>query len=160
MGTGLGVDATVCHTQPLYGATDDEMFRDDFFRVRRLHMAVPDGIGIDDHRGPVLALVQASGFVDAHGGAQIGGFGELLQLGEQLALAIRGAGRPRSTLGTDVVTDKYVTFKRRQKGKSSSSHGIRLPPACFPQDGTGIAAAIDPARSETMKSEPWKPIIW
>jgi hypothetical protein len=38
----------------------------------------------------------------------------LLQLREQLAFPIAGAGRARRIDGTDVVADKHVTLKRGQ----------------------------------------------
>ena len=55
-------------------------------------MTVPDGLGIDDDRGAVLALIEAAGFVDADLTGESGGFGVLLQLGVQFAGSVSGAG--------------------------------------------------------------------
>ena len=74
-------------------------------------MAIPDGIGINHYGWAVFALIQTSGFVDADFGAKSGGFGELLQLGEELALSVGGAGWAGSIGGSGVVTDKNVAFK-------------------------------------------------
>ena len=87
------------------------MFFHDGGGVCWLHMAVPDGIGIDDYGGPMLALVETAGFVDADGRAEAGSFRELLQLGEELAFSVGGAGRAGRFGGTGVVADKYMTFK-------------------------------------------------
>ena len=67
MRAGLGVDARVGKTQALDGPAAHQMLLDNFRRVRWLHMAVPDGLRVDHHRGPMFALIKAEGFVDAHG---------------------------------------------------------------------------------------------
>jgi hypothetical protein len=62
----------------------------------------------------MLALIQAKRFVDAHSGAEPGGFCQLLQLRVKFAFPIAGAGRARRIGGTDVVADKQMTLKRGQ----------------------------------------------
>ena len=108
------VDALLGHAQALNGPAANQMLLDDLRGVRRLHMAVPDGLGIDHNRWPMFALVQAKGFVDANGGAQSGGFSQLLQLGVEIAFAVRGAGRAGRIGGSSVVADKNVMLKRGQ----------------------------------------------
>jgi len=79
-----------------------------------LYVAVPDGFGINHNHGPMLALVQATGLVDADLARQAGSLGKLLQLRVQIALSILGAGGPRRIGGTGVTADKNVVFKRWQ----------------------------------------------
>lgn len=120
----LGVDALIVQPQSLDRFAANQVFRDDRFGILRLYTAIPNCLRVNHNCGPVLALVQAAGFVDAHPAAQAGGFGKLLQLRKQLARAIAGARGPRSTLGTNILTDKHMTFKRGQNEKSSKSHAI------------------------------------
>ena len=91
MGAALGVQAGVGDAQPLDRPSADQMLVHDRGGVFGLDIAVPDGLGIDDHRGPMLALIEASRLVDAHGCAQAGSFCQLLQLGVEFAFAIAGA---------------------------------------------------------------------
>jgi len=107
----LGVDALGSQPQPLHGPPGDQVLVHNLFGILRLHMPVPDRLGVDHHRRTVLALVQASRLVDADRPRQSGGFGEHLQLRKQVALAIFGAGRSRRTLRTNILTDKHVAFK-------------------------------------------------
>lgn len=62
---GGGVDAAVSENEALDGAAFDEVGLDDLGNIRRSDAAVPDGFRIDDDAGPVLALVEAAGLVDA-----------------------------------------------------------------------------------------------
>jgi hypothetical protein len=86
--TGFGVDAFIRQAQAFHGPAADQVLLDNLRRVSRLHVAVPDGFWINDNGGAVLALVKASRLVDPDLGAEASGFGELLQLGEELALSI------------------------------------------------------------------------
>ena len=71
---GLGVEARVGDPQPLHRPATHQVLVDDLRGIFRLHIAIPDGFGIDDDRGPVLALVKAAGLVDAHRAAQPASF--------------------------------------------------------------------------------------
>ncbi len=82
MRAGLGVDAFVGKSKALDGAAGDQVFSDDFGGVFGLHMTIPDCLRINDDRGAMLTLIQAKRLIDADTRAQIGGLGELLQLGE------------------------------------------------------------------------------
>jgi hypothetical protein len=79
-----------------------------------LHVSVPHGLWIHHHRRPVLALVQAAGFVDPHLAAQPGLARQLLQPRVQFACSIACARGPRRVSGADVVADKDVAFKYGQ----------------------------------------------
>jgi hypothetical protein len=62
----------------------------------------------------VLALIQAPGLVDANPVSQASGLGELLQLGEQFALAIAGTRWAGSAFRTDIMANKNMVLKQRQ----------------------------------------------
>jgi len=124
MRAALRIDTFVRQTQPLYRPAANQVFRNDLFGVGSLHMAIPDRFRVDHHRGAMLALIQASSLVDAHCAAQSGGLYKLLQLRQKLTLAILRTRGPRSALGTNILTDKHMAFKRGQNGKSSNCHDI------------------------------------
>ena len=128
VGAGFCVEAGVGDAQALYGAAGDEMLGNDGVSVFRFDVAVPDGIGVDDNVGAMLALVEAAGFVDADLAAQAGLLGELLQTGVQLALAIGCAGAARSVSMADVVADKDMAFKGGQGDLLSAAKMGRLTP--------------------------------
>jgi hypothetical protein len=109
----LRIDAGVGEAEALDGAAVDQVLFDDLGGVLRLHRAVPDGLGVDNESGAVLALVKAKRLVDSHVG-KAGDFGGLLKLGEDFALSIGGAGGAGSALGTNVMTDKDVMLVKRQ----------------------------------------------
>lgn len=120
VGTTLRIDAGIGEPQPLHRPSRNQMLSYDFRRVFRLHMAVPDSLGVHHNGGSVLALIQAPGFVDAHLAAQAGGPGKLLQLRVQFALAVRGAAGAWRIGRAGVVADKDVAFKRGQSVTSSA----------------------------------------
>jgi hypothetical protein len=78
----FGVQALVGHAQPLDRLAAHQVLLNDVRGIRGVHVAVPDRLGINHHHGPVFALVQAAGLVDAHRFAQARGPGKLLQLDE------------------------------------------------------------------------------
>ena len=79
-----GVDALVLEDETGYGDVIQDVRLDDFSNIFGLHLAVPHCFGIDDHRGPMLTLIEAAGFVGAYRALQttIGkcGLEELLQV--------------------------------------------------------------------------------
>lgn len=66
MGAAFHVQALVRDAQPLHRTACNQVFSYDLVGIFGLNAAVPDGVGIDDDRGPVLALVETPGFIDAH----------------------------------------------------------------------------------------------
>jgi hypothetical protein len=62
----------------------------------------------------VLALVQASGFIDANFGAESGCFGKLLQFCVQVAAALGQTGGAGRAFRSRVLTDKDVMFEEGQ----------------------------------------------
>jgi len=111
VGAGFCVDALFGQAKALDGMAAYQVLFHDGRGVRGLQVAVPDGIGVNDDRRPMFALVEAAGFVDADGRTEAGRLGKLLQLGEELAFSVGSAGRAGRIGGTSVQTDKNVTFK-------------------------------------------------
>ena len=86
---GRSVEAGVGDLQALDGLASDDVGMHDLVNVFRCDVAVPDGVGIDDDGGTVLALVEASRLVGADGGAGSG----LGQAGLESTLEVAGGGR-------------------------------------------------------------------
>jgi hypothetical protein len=79
-----------------------------------LHVPVPNSLRINHHRGPVLALVQASGFVDPHLAPSPAALASCCNcVCRSLFPSAVQDGRGASS-GTHIVADKNVAFKRRQ----------------------------------------------
>ena len=85
---------------------------DDLSDIFGLHLAVPHGFGIDDHRGPVLALIEASGFVGAHQSLETAirnrRFEQLLQVALGALGATSANARGLALIGTD--EDVFLKF--------------------------------------------------
>jgi hypothetical protein len=125
VGTTFGIETLIGDTQPLDGPAAHQVFFDDGCCICRSHIAVPNGIGINDNGRSVLTLIQATRFVDPHTTSQPGSLCKLLELGMQLALAIAGAGRPWCTLRADIMANKDMAFKY---GQAVDPPAIRLQP--------------------------------
>jgi hypothetical protein len=132
---GLGVDAFLGETKALDRATTDQVLFNDRGGVFGLDMPVPDGVRVDDDCRAVLALVKASGLVNAHPAAKPGSFSQLLQLRVEFALAIGGTRRTRRIGGALIQTDEDVMFKQRQAGFLLEVYASRL--SC--EAGTGLS---------------------
>ncbi len=125
------------------------MLLHDLFGVFRLHMPVPDGLWINDYRGPMLALIQAERFVDADARRKIGGLGMLLELHEECAGSIGSAGWARSVGGAYVMTDEDVVFKRRQRKSSCFESKAKDPEARSCKNGPGQTDLERASRTST-----------
>jgi hypothetical protein len=112
----LGVDALVGEAQALDGTAADEMLAHDLLGILGLDVAVPDGLGIDDDGGAVLALVEAAGLVDAHAAAEVCGLRGLLQGYMNIASATGCTRGTRRTVWALIGTDKDMMFKDGQLG--------------------------------------------
>jgi hypothetical protein len=66
MGTGHGIQAGIGDQQALYWFSADDVGSDDFLNVVLRYVAVPDCFRIDDDRWPMLALIEASGFIGSN----------------------------------------------------------------------------------------------
>jgi len=113
----LGIDAFISESQPLDGPSANQVLGNNFFRILGSNVAVPNRFRVNDHRWAMFALVEATRFVDAHPArhsCQPCRFRKLLQLWKQFAFAVRCAGTPRRSLGTNILADKHVTLKKCQ----------------------------------------------
>ena len=89
----VGVDAGVGKAEALDGTAVEEVLLDDLFGVVGIGETVPDGFGIDDEDGAVLALIEATGFVDADTVLEARGFDGILEgAAEFLAVFVAAAG--------------------------------------------------------------------
>jgi hypothetical protein len=156
MGAGFGVHACVWQAEAFHGTAVDQVLLDDLRGIFRLHVAVPNCLGIDDDRGAVFALVEAEGFVDPHSVAEAGRFGDLLQLRVQFALAVSGARGSGSAFRADVVADKDVVLEEGQMKPPVSRlqvdyrSGSLWPAGRFRMTNFPHFIALDEASSERM----------
>jgi hypothetical protein len=111
-----GVDATLSQAQPLHRPPAHQVLLHNLRCIFRLYVAVPHCLGVHHHRRSMLALVQATRFVNPHLAVKPGLPAQLFQPRMQFALAIARAGGPRCIDGADVVADKNVALKRGQEG--------------------------------------------
>ncbi len=88
MRTALRIQALVCNAQPLHWPSAYQMLRHNLVGIFRLHIPIPDRLGIHHHRWTMLALIQAARLVDPYPAAQPGFFGQLIQPRMQFALSI------------------------------------------------------------------------
>jgi hypothetical protein len=91
VGAVLGVEAGVGEQKALDGTAVDEVLADNLVDVFRVDEAVPDRVGIDDHYGAVLALVETASFVGADFALQAGLLDCVLEGAFQLAAAVAGS---------------------------------------------------------------------
>jgi hypothetical protein len=63
--TGCCIHTLVRQAQTFDGLAADDVAVDDLGDVGFAHAAVPDGVGINHHRGSMLALIETSGPVGA-----------------------------------------------------------------------------------------------
>ena len=111
VGAGFGVKAGVSDAESLDGAAGDEVLGDNFIGIFGFDAAIPDGIGVDNDGGAVLALVEAAGLVDADAAGEAGFPSELREAGVERTLAVGSAGGAGRIGGADVVTDEDVTLE-------------------------------------------------
>jgi hypothetical protein len=111
------------NAKALNGATFDEMRAYDFWHIGGLHLPVPDVLGVNDHRGAVLADVEASRLLGTNLALE-SRFGELgfeeihqLQPTSIFAAAARMAGG--ALVGAD--EDVGLEFSSERKRHSSVS---------------------------------------
>jgi hypothetical protein len=116
MWTALRVQALVGNAQPFDRPAANQVLCDDLGRVFGPHAAIPDGLRVDHHRGPMLALVQAAGFVNAYSSSETSFFCQLLQTSVQVAFSIGRAGRSGCIGGAGIMTDKNVVLEYGQTG--------------------------------------------
>jgi len=88
-----GVDAGVGKAEAFDETAVEEMLLNDLFGVVRVGKTVPDGFGIDDQDGTVLALIEATGLVDADPVLEAGSLDHILEgAAEFLAVLVAATG--------------------------------------------------------------------
>jgi hypothetical protein len=107
----VGVDAGVVKAEAIDGTAVEEVLVDDLLGIVRVGEAVPDGFGIDDKDGAVLALVEAAGLIDADAMLEAGGFDGVLEGATELLAVIMAAAGAGGGFVALVETDKEVVFK-------------------------------------------------
>jgi hypothetical protein len=107
----VGVDAGGGQAEALDGVAVDEVLLDDFFGVAGVDEAVPDGFGVDDEDGAVLALVEAAGFVDADFAFEAGGFDGVLEGAFEFFAVVIGAAGTGGGAVAFVEADEDVVFE-------------------------------------------------
>jgi len=105
-----------------------QMLVDNLLDVPGLDKAIPDGLGIDHDGGSVLALFEATGFVDADAIAQSGVFCGVFQHFVQVVRPVRSTGWAGAPWLPHVGTDEDMAFKPGQE--------ILLDAYLFPSYGT------------------------
>jgi len=106
----VGVDAGVGKAEALDGTAVEEVLLDDLFGVVGVCETVPDGLGIDDEYGTVLALVEAACFIDADSVLEAGGFDSVFE-GAAEFLAVFEAAAGAGGFIALVETDEDVVFE-------------------------------------------------
>lgn len=112
---GSGVDAALGQREAFHRAIVNQVGLDDLGNVGGADMTVPDGIGIHDNIGAMLALVQASGAVDADGFLEARRGDGLIQQGVKLGLAVCIATGAGSAFGTLIGTYEKMSLILRQE---------------------------------------------
>jgi hypothetical protein len=126
--TDAGVKALIGQNEPLDGPASYDMRRDDFVEIVFTNVTVPDFIGIDDHSRPVLALVQASGFVRSNCSMDAVFGQSLLQLLLETTLTIGIATAARMVFLALVRADKDVLEKLRHSSRLQQRHDQSMAP--------------------------------
>jgi hypothetical protein len=114
MRANRSIQARVGDDEAFDGAAAHKVLTHDLRHVLDLHAAVPDGLGIYDHSRTMLALLEASGFVNPDAGNKTGCLYSILESGMQLALAVGGARGTSAPGLAEVGADKDVALKFRQ----------------------------------------------
>jgi len=106
----VGVDAGVGKAEAFHGAAVEEVLLDDLFGIAGASETVPDGFGVDDEDGAVLALVEAPGFVYANTMLEAGGFDGVLEGAAEFLAVFEGAAGAGGFVAL-VEADEEVMFE-------------------------------------------------
>ncbi len=110
MRAAVGIDAGVGEAEAFDGAAVEEMLLDDLFGITGFGKTVPDGVGIDDEDGAVLALVEAARLVDADTVFQARGFDGIFESAAEFFPVSEGAAGAGGFVAL-VEADKEVMFE-------------------------------------------------
>jgi hypothetical protein len=111
----ISVDAGVGKAEAIDGTAVEQVLADDLLGIMGVGKTVPDGFGVDNEDSAVLALVEASGLIDADAMLEAGGFDSVLEgAAKFLAIFVGAAGAPGGFVAL-VQADKEVMFKDRHR---------------------------------------------
>ncbi len=88
-----------------------QVLLDNLVQVRRLHKTIPDLLRIHDDRRPMLALLQAAGFVHPQHTRQLRRLDLVFEQRVKLSLPIRTTRGPGRTLLTLIRANKNMAIK-------------------------------------------------
>ena len=111
MGASVCVQTGIGDAEALDGAVVEEVLGDDLVDVFEVDAAVPDGFGVDDDDGAVLALVEAGGLVGADGVFEAGFFDGVLEGGLELFAVLAAAAWAGGVFVAVVVADEEMMFE-------------------------------------------------
>ena len=111
----LSIQTGIGQAQARHRAAIHQVLADDLGDVFDVHEAVPDGLGIDDDGGAMLALVEAAGLVGADLVLQAGLLDGVLEGGFELLAAPRAAAWTRGALVALVGADEDVVLELWQR---------------------------------------------
>ena len=126
MRAGFCIQAGLGQAQPFYRPPANQVLLYNRLRILGLHIPVPNRVRVDHDRGPMLALVEAAGFIDSHPPGKARLFRELLQPGVQFALSILRARGARRIGWAHIVADENVVFKSGQAVVLLKGGSVRL----------------------------------
>jgi N-acyl-D-amino-acid deacylase len=101
----------VGHEQPLHGTAVHEVRGQDLLQVARAHAGVPDVLGVDGHRDPAAAVLQAIRSADDDAAAQSAFLDHPLQGLEDLLRPLLAAGSFGVARRTDVQAHEDVALR-------------------------------------------------
>jgi hypothetical protein len=115
-----GIQALFGQAQALDRSSAYDVRLNDLFDVRFTNPAIPDGIGIDHHVRPVLALVEASGLIGSDASVQAMGSQFLLEQFLQASFRQRIAASARMPCRSLVSANKDMFLESRHQLSSES----------------------------------------
>jgi hypothetical protein len=115
-----GIQAFFGQAQALDRPSAYDVRLNDLFDVGFTNPAIPDGIGIDHHVRPVLALVEAAGLIGTDASLQAMGSQFLLEEFLQASFRQRITASPRMPCRSLVSANKDMFFEFRHRLSSES----------------------------------------
>jgi len=110
----LRIQARIRQLQPLHRPPMHKMFVHNLVHIFHMNKPIPDGIWINHHNRPMLAVVQATQFVSANLSLQSRLLHCILESRLQLPTMLPATAWSRSTLIPLIGADKNVVLKLRQ----------------------------------------------
>ena len=104
----LRIQARIRQPQPLHRPPMHKMFVHNLVHIFHMNKPIPDGIWINHHNRPMLALVQATQFISADLALQSSLFHCILESRLQLPAVLPAAAWSRSALVPLIGTNKNV----------------------------------------------------